>query len=112
MKKVVYFLSTCDTCKRIMAQLNLESFDKIDIKNNPVSEAQLLEMYLKTNSYEALFNKRAQKFKILGLNKDNISEKEYKALILQEYTFLKRPVFLFNDEIFVGNSKATVASYW
>lgn len=108
MRKVVYYLSTCDTCKKIMSQLNLEDFDKTDIKNNPLTEPQLLELYVITESYEELFNKRAIKFRQQGLNKKDLSDNDYKKLILEEYTFLKRPVFLINGDLYIGNAKKTV----
>ncbi|MBK6266398.1 arsenate reductase [Marivirga sp. S37H4] len=108
MRKVVYYLSTCDTCKKIMAQLDLHDFTKIDIKNAPLTEPQLLELYVITESYEDLFNKRAIKFRSLGLNQQNLTENDFKKHLLEEYTFLKRPVFLINGQIYIGNSKSTV----
>ncbi len=108
MRKVVYYLSTCDTCKKIMGQLTLEDFDKIDIKNNPLTEPQLLELYVITESYEELFNKRAIKFRQQGLNNKDLTENDYKKLLLEEYTFLKRPVFLINGELYIGNAKKNV----
>jgi arsenate reductase len=91
-----------------MSQLNLENFNKIDIKNNPLTEPQLLELYVITESYEELFNKRAIKFRQQGLNKKDLTENDYKKLLLEEYTFLKRPVFLINGELYLGNAKKTV----
>jgi arsenate reductase len=44
----------------------------------------------------------------MGLKDKSLSESDYKRLILEEDTFLKRPVFIVNDSIFVGNSKKTV----
>ena len=108
MRKVVYYLSTCDTCKKIMSQLDLDGFEKIDIKNNPLTEPQLLELYVITESYEELFNKRAKKFREQGLNKKELTENDLRKLLLEEYTFLKRPVFLINGDLYVGNSKSTV----
>lgn len=108
MRKVVYYLSTCDTCKKIMSQLNLNDFEKIDIKNNPLTEPQLLELYVITESYEELFNKRAIKYRSLGLNQQSLTENDLKNLLLEEYTFLKRPVFLVNGQLYVGNAKSTV----
>jgi arsenate reductase len=108
MRKVAYYLSTCDTCKKIMSQLDLADFNIIDIKNNPMTEPQLLELYVITESYEELFNKRAVKFRQQGLNKQNLSENDYKKLLLEEYTFLKRPVFLVNGELYVGNAEKNV----
>ena len=106
--KKVYFLQTCDTCRRILKEINLEGFDKHEIKANPVTVSQLEEMYSFSNSYEALFNKRAKKYKSMGLKNEVITEDDYRQFILEEYTFLKRPVFLVENDIFIGNSKKEI----
>ncbi len=106
--KKVYFLQTCDTCRRILKEVNLDGFERQEIKSNPVSVSQLEEMYSYTQSYEALFNKRAKKYKEMGLKNEVVSEADYRQYILDEYTFLKRPVFIVEDKIFVGNSKKEV----
>ena len=106
--KKVYFLQTCDTCRRILKEINLEGFDKYEIKTNTVTVSQLEEMYSFSNSYEALFNKRARKYKAMGLKNEVITENDYRQLILEEYTFLKRPVFLVENDIFIGNSKKEI----
>ncbi len=106
--KKVYFLQTCDTCRRILKEVNLEGFEKQEIKANPVTVSQLEEMYIFSNSYEALFNKRAKKYKSMGLKSELITEKEYRQFILDEYTFLKRPVFIVGNDIFIGNSKKEI----
>jgi len=107
--KKAFYLSTCSTCVRILKDLNHE-FDLQDIKTNPVTAEQLDEMYKHTSSYEALFSKRAQKYKSMGLKEQNLQEEDFKKLLLQEYTFLKRPVFLVDNTIFVGNSKKVIDS--
>ena len=56
-------------------------------------------------SYEALFSRKAMKYRALGLNKQELSEEDYKKYIVQEYTFLKRPVAILDGEIYIGNSK-------
>ena len=104
----VYFLQTCDTCRRILKEINLDGFEKHEIKANPLTVFQLEEMYSCTNSYEALFNKRAKKYKAMGLKNEVITEDDYRQLILEEYTFLKRPVFLVENDIFIGNSKKEI----
>lgn len=106
--KKVYFLKTCDTCKRILKEVNLDGFEQQEIKTNPVNETQLQEMYALSNSYEALFNKRARLYKSLGLKDKSLSDADFKKFLLEEYTFLKRPVFIIEDEIFIGNSKKEV----
>ncbi|PWG06147.1 arsenate reductase family protein [Polaribacter aquimarinus] len=106
--KKVYFLQTCDTCRRILKEVNTESFERQEIKANNITVAQLEEMYVLSGSYEALFNKRAKLYKAMDLKNQELSEADYRQYLLDEYTFLKRPVFIINDEIFIGNSKKEV----
>jgi len=106
--KKIYHLKTCDTCSKILKRLNLNGFEIQEIKGSPITEKQLQEMYNISNSYENLFNKRAKLYRELKLKDKEISEEEYKELILSEYTFLKRPVAIVNNDIFIGNSKKTI----
>ncbi|MDC0008119.1 hypothetical protein OAE12_00245 [bacterium] len=107
--KKIYHLSTCDTCQRIIKELQpLDGFELQDIKSVAMTAAQVEEMKNLSGSYEALFSKRARLFRQQGLHEKKLSEADYKRLILEHYTFLKRPVILLNDQIFVGNSKKVV----
>jgi arsenate reductase len=94
---------------RIMGELNLPSgFQLQDIKTDPITVAQIEDMRRLTDSYESLFSKRARLYKELGLKDKSLSEEDYKSYILEHYTFLKRPVIQFNNQVFIGNSKKTV----
>jgi len=107
----VYHLSTCDTCKRIIKELEIPTdFEFQDIKKDSISNEDLEQMFEMTGSYESLFNKRAKLYKERDLKNKNLEEPDYKELILEHYTFLKRPVIVFEDEIFIGNAKKTVAA--
>ncbi|MGB0879948.1 MAG: arsenate reductase family protein [Polaribacter sp.] len=106
--KKVYFLQTCDTCRRILKEVNTDGFERQEIKTTPVTVSQLEEMYKLSNSYEALFNKRAKLYRAMGLKNQVLTEADYRHYILDEYTFLKRPVFIVDDAIFIGNSKKVV----
>lgn len=107
--KKVYYLSTCDTCKRIMKEVGVDdSFEQQDIKFNPVTKEQVEAFYAHTQSYEALINKRARKLKDALAENPAKTDEDYKALLLMDYTFLKRPVFEIGDQLFVGNAKKTV----
>ncbi|WP_203256482.1 arsenate reductase family protein [Hyunsoonleella ulvae] len=107
--KKVYYLKTCDTCKRILKTLNLSSeFTLQDIKTEPITVTQIDEMKALAGSYEALFSKRAQLYKKMDLKNQDLTEKDFKHYILEHYTFLKRPVIFIDDSIFIGNSKKTV----
>ncbi|MBB6461106.1 arsenate reductase family protein [Flammeovirga kamogawensis] len=105
----IYYLSTCSTCKRIIEEIGKDKFDEFqDIKTVPITEDQIEEMKALTGSYEALFSRRSRQFRPMGLHEKQLSEEDYKSLILKEYSFLKRPVILANDNIFVGNSKKEI----
>jgi len=79
-----------------------------DIKTERITEGQLDEMANLAGSYAALFSRRAMKYKAMGLNKMTLSEAEIKKLILEEYTFLKRPVLVLENRIFIGNAASVV----
>jgi arsenate reductase len=104
-----YYLGSCDTCKRIMKTLALtDDIKQIDVKKNPLTAEQLEVLYNFIGSYEALLNKRAQKLK--EIDKSTLDEAKIKALLLSHYTFLKRPVLLYQDKLYVGNAKSTIAA--
>ncbi len=106
--KKIYFLKTCDTCTRILKSINIEGFTLQEIKTEPITVAQLEEMRVLSGSYEALFSRRARKYKQMDLKNQELSEKDIRQLILDEYTFLKRPIIIIDDKIFIGNSKKNV----
>ena len=110
--KKIYYLSTCSTCTRIIQELHLKSkqFEFQDIKTEKITAAQLVEMKKMVGSYEALFSRVALKYRALGLDKMKLGEEDFKKNILEEYTFLKRPVIIIGSKIFVGNSKNNIAA--
>ena len=105
--KKAYYLGQCSTCQRILNEVNWKG-QLQDIRIEKISEKQLDQMANMSGSYEALFSRRAIKYKSMGLKDKALSESDYRQLILEEDTFLKRPVFIVNDKIFVGNSKKTI----
>lgn len=107
--KKIYFLATCDTCKRIINELHLPSeFVKHEIKQKEIPVKELEALQKLAGSYEALFSKRSKLYKERGLKDEILTEDDYKRFILEHYTFLKRPVLVNENEIFAGNSKKTV----
>lgn len=107
----IYYLSSCDTCKKIMEEIEIpSSFIKQDIKVQGITKEELDELFNLTNSYEELFSRRAKLYQERNLKKENLLEEDYKNLLLEHYTFLKRPVIVNNDKIFIGNSAKTVAA--
>jgi arsenate reductase len=106
----IYHLSSCTTCQRILAETGAGKKGIVlqDIKTEKISPAQLDELKEKAGSYEALFSRRAMKYKEMGLAGKKLTEADYRRLILGEYTFLKRPVALIGARVFVGSEKKTV----
>lgn len=128
----IWYLSTCDTCKRIINELDLKNkdfefqdtdkskissiqnsnknlFEFQDIKKEIISKEDLEEISNQTGlNYEELFNKRAQKYSKTSLKEELKSNEDFKKAILEEYTFMKRPIIKIENKYFVGNSKKVV----
>ena len=109
--KKIYHSATCTTCQRILKDWKPGN-DVIlqDIKTEPITASQIDEMKNLAGTYESLFSRIAIKYRGMGLNEKTLTEKDYRKHILDEYTFLKRPVMILDDKIFIGNSKTNVAA--
>ena len=107
----IYYLSTCDTCKRILKEVEPDdSVVRQDIKKVHITAEALDAIHdIVGGSYEDLMNKRARIYKSEGLKDKDLSEDEIRGWILKEYSMLKRPLAVIDGEVFAGNSKATVA---
>lgn len=101
----VFYLKTCGTCTKILKQFDLSNWELREVKSKGISTEELAEMYEKTKSYEALFSRRSTQIKARNIDVKTLEENDFKDLILDHYSFLKRPVFLTDKEIFIGNEK-------
>jgi arsenate reductase-like glutaredoxin family protein len=109
--KHIYHLSTCNTCKKIIAAFGpLANVSLQDLKQTHISEKELDELATITGSYESLFNRRSRMYTSEGLAKKDLGEQDYKSYILSHYTFLKRPVIRVGDAVFVGYKKDTIGA--
>ena len=109
MANKIYYLASCDTCRKIIKSLpNPDKLEFHDIRQNPITEKELEEMCQLSGSYEALFSKKAQLYKSMNLKNQSLTEDDFKKYILQHYTFLSRPVFIINDKIYIGNSQQNI----
>jgi arsenate reductase len=107
--KRIYHLSSCSTCQRILKEINPSAdVELIDIKVQNIDAETLDWIKSKVGSYEALFSKRAMKFKSRGLNQMQLTETDYRKYMLEEYTFLKRPFMIFGEQVFIGNAAKEV----
>ena len=106
--KKIYYLKTCDTCRRILKEMDTSSFILQEIKTEPITAKQLDDLFSLTKSYEVLFSRMAKKYKQMDLKSQQLTENDYRQLILDEYTFLKRPVIIIGNEVYLGNTKKRV----
>jgi len=107
--KKFFYLETCNTCQRIMKEIDLGAEAELrEIKSQPLSAQEVDRLGEKAGSYEAIFSKRARKFRGLGLHEKELTEQDYRKYLLMDYTFLKRPVFETSKEVIAGNAKKQV----
>lgn len=110
MKNLFIYLDTCDTCQRILKEYQLDSNVTLqNVKENPITLSQIEFLKNQEGSYEALFNRRSQLYRKRGLHETTLLENDYKQLLQDHYTFIKRPILIFNDKAYIGNSKKTIA---
>ena len=102
----IYYLASCDTCRKIIKSLPKEHNLKFhDIKQDPITVEELEQMRELSGSYEALFSKKAQLYKSMDLKNKSLTQDDFKKYILEHYTFLSRPVFIIDAKIFIGNTQ-------
>lgn len=107
--KKIFHLATCSTNQRILKEVNPgDDVEMQNIKEKNIDPETLDFLKEKVGSYEALFSKKAMKYRSLGLNEQNLTEADYRKWMLEEYTFLKRPFLINGDEVFIGNAKSVV----
>lgn len=105
----IYYLASCDTCRKIIKSLPKDNDLKFhDIKQDPITEAELDYMRDLAGSYEALFSRKAQLYKSMDLKNKTLTEADYKNYILEHYTFISRPVFIIDAKIYIGNSQQNI----
>lgn len=104
----LFYLSTCNTCRNFLRALAPLPGDLVlqDLKHQALQEKQLEQLRKLSGSYEALFNRRSRKYAEFGLKERMLNESDYRKLLLQEYTFLKRPLVVWDEQLYIGASAA------
>lgn len=93
-----------------MAKFDIRGWELREIKKEPITQEEVEAMYRITQSYEDLFSKKSTQIKLREIDLKTLTEEDYKELLLDHYTFLKRPVFLTDKEIFIGSDKKNIDS--
>jgi arsenate reductase (glutaredoxin) len=93
-----FWLPHCSTCQKAEGYLldagaTIQHY--VDLKASPIAEATLRDLVTRIpGGTVGLFSKRAMKFRSLGLDKQVLTDDQLFQHMLDEYTFIKRPVIL------------------
>jgi arsenate reductase (glutaredoxin) len=79
-----------------------------NLKEAPLSRAEVEELAAKVGGAEALFSKRAMKYRAMGLHEQTLGEDDLLRLMTEEYTFITRPVIVRDDRATAGFSAKRV----
>jgi arsenate reductase len=103
-----YWLPHCSTCvkaQQYLIEKGAEIRRYIDVKTERLSREEVQELTRLMGSVEALFSKRAMKYRSMGLDKMTLSDEDMLNHMVEEYTFIKRPVVVTADrQILAGFS--------
>ena len=103
---IIYYLASCDTCRKIIKSLpKNHNLTFHDIKQDPITVAELEQMRALSGSYEVLFSKKAQLYKSMDLKNKSLTEEDYKKFILEHYTFFFFFVFIIKNKIYICNTQ-------
>lgn len=98
--ETLYWLPYCSTCVKAEAFLleqGVRILKHVNIKEEPLSRAVVEKLAQAVGGPEALFSKRAMKYRSMGLHEQTLTDEDYLRYMVEEYTFIKRPVLVFQD---------------
>ncbi len=100
-----YWLPNCSTCqkaKRRLDRYNIKGITFRDIKEEPLSRAEVENLARILGGAGELFSRRAVKYREMKLGERDLSDDEMLDLMAGEYTFLKRPIVVKNGKGMAG----------
>ena len=98
--KTLYWLPYCSTCTKAEAFLLEQGCTiggHVNLKEEPLSAEVIAQLAEAVGGPEKLFSKRAMKYRSMGLNEMELTDEDYLRYMGEEYTFIKRPVAVFED---------------
>lgn len=101
----VYWLPHCTTCQKAVAYLHdrgVQIRSLRDLKAQPLERAEVEDLARKAGGAEALFSRRAMKYRGMGLHEQQLSDDDLLRLMAEEYTFVTRPVIVRGDRATAG----------
>jgi len=109
----VYWYPSCSTCRKALAHLERRGA-KVkflrDLKNEPLSLAEVRALAWKVGAPERLFSRRARTYRERGLHHRDLTAQEMLALMAEEWSFIARPVIVRDDAAVAGYRRADLDS--
>jgi arsenate reductase (glutaredoxin) len=107
----VYGLPHCTTCQRALQYLqdrgvSISRFR--DLKAEPLQRSEVEELARKVGGAEALFSRRAMKYRKMGLHERDLTDDDLLRLMAEEYTFVTRPVIVLGERATAGFARKRV----
>ena len=100
-----YWLPNCSTCqkaRRYIERHGIKNFELRDIKENPLTSAEVENLAKMLGGADELFSRRAVKYREMKLGEREVSKTEMLDLMADEYTFLKRPILVMKGKAIAG----------
>lgn len=101
----LYWLPHCSTCQKAVKWLDrrgIKVTEFRDIKEEPLTRAEVEELAKMVGGPENLFSRRAIKYREMKLNEREVTPAEMLDLMTEEYTFLKRPIMVIGGRAEAG----------
>ena len=115
MKEVtLYWMESCSTCRKAVRWLDRRGVKVSrfrDIKEEPLTRAEIERLAKMLGGPEELFSKRAVKYREMKLNERVLSREDMLELMSGEYTFLKRPIMEIDGKATAGFFEKSYESF-
>jgi arsenate reductase (glutaredoxin) len=93
--EVMYWLPHCSTCQKAkdaIEETGAKIHRFVDLKETPLAKEEIESLCEKAGGVNVVFSKVARKYRALGLDKLELSDADMLSHMVEEYTFIRRPV--------------------
>ena len=113
MSLTVYHLKTCDTCRKAIKALQSAGHDLnlVDVRADGMP-VNVLKDLVESHDWETVLNRRSTTWRGLSdTEKEGVTPKKAVALMSEHPTLIKRPVIISKDQITIGWTKDSQATW-
>jgi arsenate reductase len=111
---MMYWLPHCTTCQKAVQYLEKKGHSVAtfrDLKGDPLDRKEVERLAKLVGGADELFSRRARKYRSMNLSERELSSDEMIQLMIDDYTFIKRPVLLCDKRALSGFSTKSYDSF-